>query len=212
VNDLIDRLTQDLSPVDRHAAVRRMLLWLGGGVVLSALMMLVILGPRPDIAQAAGSFSFWMKLAFMTAIAALAWVVARRLSAPGRDAGFWPWLIGAVLALLFLGGAFQLIMTPAGERLSLWLGYSWSTCPTWVLLLSLPVMAALMWAIRAMAPTRLRLAGLAAGIAAGGFGAAIYSFYCVEESVAFLATWYMLGVALSGLIGWLIGPYALRWR
>lgn len=211
MNDLIDSLARDLKPVDRSAALRRMLLCLFAGLAVSALAMAAFLGVRSDIGAAAASAPFWMKLGFMAALALLAWPLARRLSAPGRETGLWPWVIGAVLAALFLAGGAQLLLAPQGERLSLWLGHSWSKCPWRVALLSLPVLAALLWAMRGLAPTRLRLAGLAAGIAAGGFGAVVYSFYCTEESAAFLATWYVAGVALTGFAGWLAGPRALRW-
>jgi hypothetical protein len=80
-----------------------------------------------------------------------------------------------------------------------------------VLLLSLPALAAALWALRGLAPTRPRAAGLAAGLLAGGLGAAGYALSCTELSPAFVAVWYSLGIALAGGLGASLGPWALRW-
>ena len=66
--------------------------------------------------------------------------------------------------------------------------------------------------MRALAPVRLREAGAAVGLAAGGAGAFIYALHCGEDAVPFIAVWYTLGMALSALLGWIIGPLLLRWR
>jgi hypothetical protein len=68
-----------------------------------------------------------------------------------------------------------------------------------------------LWALRGLAPTRPRAAGLAAGLLAGAIGAFAYALACHEVSVAFVALWYSLGIALSGALGALLGPRLLRW-
>lgn len=65
--------------------------------------------------------------------------------------------------------------------------------------------------MRSLAPTRLHSAGFAAGFLAGAVGAASYALVCSEASVTFVAVWYMLGIALTGLLGALLGQPALRW-
>jgi hypothetical protein len=62
-----------------------------------------------------------------------------------------------------------------------------------------------------MAPTRLRLAGAAAGLLAGGVAATVYGLHCQEMTAAFVVTWYSLGVAASVAVGALLGPRLLRW-
>jgi hypothetical protein len=42
-------------------------------------------------------------------------------------------------------------------------------------------------------------------------GALGYSVACTEESIAFVATWYSLGILLTGLAGAALGPRVLRW-
>jgi hypothetical protein len=91
------------------------------------------------------------------------------------------------------------------------MGHSWARCPWVVLALSLPALAGALWALRGLAPTHARRAGFAAGLLAGAAGAAGYSLGCTEESMAFVAAWYTLGIALAGGLGALIGPRVLRW-
>jgi hypothetical protein len=85
------------------------------------------------------------------------------------------------------------------------------TCPWSVFLLSLPALAATLALLRQRAPTRLRAAGAAAGLFAGALGAAGYALSCTEESAAFVAVWYTLGIVLSTALGALLGPRVLRW-
>jgi hypothetical protein len=91
------------------------------------------------------------------------------------------------------------------------MGHSWLACPRNVLGLSLPALAAALWALRGLAPTRPRRAGLAAGLFAGALGAGGYALGCREESTVFISLWYSAGIAASGLLGALIAPRVLRW-
>ena len=51
-----------------------------------------------------------------------------------------------------------------------------------------------------------------AGRRPGAVAATAYGLlHCPEATVAFVATWYTLGVAAAGAIGALIGRFALRW-
>ena len=65
--------------------------------------------------------------------------------------------------------------------------------------------------MRRFAPTRPTAAGLAVGLAGGGLGATVYGLHCQESTAAFLATWYVLGMAAVGAIGALLGRRLLRW-
>ena len=59
------------------------------------------------------------------------------------------------------------------------------------------MLVAALGALREMAPTRLRLAGAAAGALAGGAGAAVYALHCPELGAPFVAVWYVLGMATT---------------
>ena len=55
------------------------------------------------------------------------------------------------------------------------------------------------------------LAGAGAGLFAGALGAFVYAFYCTEVAAPFIAVWYTLGIALTSLLGGILGRWALRW-
>ena len=80
-----------------------------------------------------------------------------------------------------------------------------------VFVLSLPALAAALWAVRGLAPTRPRATGLAAGLLADAAGAAGYALACVEPSTLFIAISYTLGIGLCGALGAALGPRVLRW-
>jgi hypothetical protein len=152
-----------------------------------------------------------MKLVYAMALGlAAAWLTAR-LARPLS------WLRGpalaaaAVVLTMAVLGLFTLAGLPGAERAPALLGRTWATCPTLILVVSLPALAALLWALRGLAPTRLRQAGAAAGLCAGALGAAGYSLHCPEAAPAFVALWYSLGMGLTAVAGALLGPRVLRW-
>lgn len=78
-------------------------------------------------------------------------------------------------------------------------------------MLSAPALAAVLWAMRGLAPTRPRTAGFAAGLLAGSLGALGYALYCPELSPLFVLVWYTLGILIPAGLGALLGPLLLRW-
>jgi hypothetical protein len=50
-----------------------------------------------------------------------------------------------------------------------------------------------------------------AGLAAGGISAFVYVLHCTDDSLAFVALWYGLTLALCTAVGALLGPRLLRW-
>ena len=208
-NDLIELLATGAGPAPRAVAARRLAPAAALGVLASAAGALVILGPIP--AELFATPAPWMKLAYAGALAgAAAWLAARLGRPIARTSGPVRALLLVMLAMVLLG-ALTLLATPAGARLVTVLGHSWASCPVNVLVLSLPALAAALWALRGLAPTRPRAAGLAAGLLAGGLGAFGYALSCTELSPAFVAVWYSLGIALAGALGAALGPRVLRW-
>jgi hypothetical protein len=90
-------------------------------------------------------------------------------------------------------------------------GISWTVCSANIALLSLPVFVALVWLMKGLAPTRLRLSGAAAGLAAGAVAALVYTLHCPELEAPFLALWYVLGMLIPAAFGAVAGPWLLRW-
>jgi hypothetical protein len=210
-DDLIEDLARAPRPVGGLDVEWRMLAAAALGLVLALAALLLWLGVRPDIAAAVATGPFWMKLAYTGAIGAASIALVCRLSRPDQPGGvLWivaagPFVIALVMALSEVSGA-----TPAG-RTALWLGHSWTVCSVRILALSIPALLAVVWTMRRLAPTRLRSAGFAAGLAAGGVGASVYALTCRETTAAFLATWYALGILAPACVGALLGPRMLRW-
>jgi len=208
---LIDMLARGPVAIDPAPARRRLSLALAGGALVALLLALGLLGARTDLDAALADPMSWVKLGSCIALAAFAAPLALRLGSPGRPAGPPAWGLGVPALALWLLAAIALLRVPAGERAVLLLGQSWASCPWLIAALSLPAFALLLWDARAMAPVRPRLAGACAGLLAGAIGAAAYSFHCPESAAPFVATWYLVGIALPALVGATLGARLLRW-
>jgi hypothetical protein len=210
-DDLIDRLSTDLRPTPAGAVIGRLLTGLAAGGAISVALVVMLLGVRPDVRAASVQPMFWMKFAYGLAIAAVALWGAERLARPAATArGRLAWLAAPVLVLGAVA-LWRLTHAPEAARMGLLMGHSARLCSWLILAFSLPPMLGLVWAMRSLAPTRLRLAGLALGLAAGGAGAGAYALHCDEMAAPFLAAWYTLGVAAAGAVGWALAPRLLRW-
>ena len=210
-DELVTMLAAGAGAVEPGATARRYASALGWGAFGATLLMAIVLGVRPDLAQAARLPMFWLKLAFPACVAAGALYAVARLSRPGVQLGSVSAALAAPVLAMWLLAAFVLFTAAAGEREALIFGGTWNACPLLVALLSLPLFAAAMWAMKGLAPTRLALAGAAAGLLAGSAGALIYALHCPEMEAPFLATWYLLGMLIPTAAGSAIGPRLLRW-
>lgn len=210
-DDLIAMLAAGVAPIDPHLVAKRFATALVLGGTVSLALMWIGYGVRPDLAQAASTPMLWIKLGFALAVAGAALVLTLRLSRPGvRPGKAWigvvvPWLAITVMGLVVLADA------PPQDRLALVLGRTWLSCAFSITYMAAPVFAALLWALRGLAPTRPGLAGACAGLLAGAVGVLVYALHCPEVEAPFLAVWYVLGLCVPTVIGALLGPKALRW-
>ncbi|KPF44557.1 hypothetical protein D621_19030 [beta proteobacterium AAP51] len=206
---LIELLARGAGPAPRALVLRRLSPAALVGLLASALVAVAGFGALP--AAMFATAVPWTKMAYAGALALAAGWLTARLSRPAAPtAGPRRATVLVLLAMTALGLA-SLVFTPAGERLDGLLGKSWSSCPFSVLALSLPALAAALWAVRGLAPTRPRAAGFAAGLLAGSAGAFGYALSCPEASPAFVAVWYTLGIVFTAGLGALLGPRVLRW-
>jgi hypothetical protein len=208
-DDLIGRLSDDRARVRPLEATLG--LGLAAGALVSLAAMLLWLQLRPDIASAAATSAFWMKLAYAAALAALAFPAVARLARPDGTAGRWSIALAAPLAMLLAFALFELNEAPPGAAAHLIMGASANVCSFRIVVLSTPVLAALFLTMRSLAPTRLAEAGAAAGILAGAVGTIIYALHCDESAAPFVVVWYTLGMAVVGALGGLLGRTLLRW-
>ena len=183
----------------------------GGGLVAFALVALW-LGFRPDIAQAVGSQMFWMKATYTALLGLGGFWAVERASRPAGSPRKGLILALSAFALLAAIGLWRFMGAEPDERMPMLMGHSWRRCPRNILVLGLPILAAVLVVVRGLAPTRLTLAGAACGLFAGGVAATIYGLHCPEHTMAFVAVWYSLGVAAVTALGAVLGQWALRWR
>lgn len=208
---LIDQLATDVKPVPRHGVMRRIGIGVAAGAIVTMGLVGLWLGFRADLMQAMHGFHFWMKWSYTVSLFIGSLVATARLARPDAQPLRWLWLLAIPVLLLAAVTAIEMMHVPPADWLKMWLGHSWKRCPWIVLMLAAPIFIGLLWSFRRMAPTRLRAAGAAAGMAAGACAATLYCMHCAEVSALFVLTWYSLGILLAAGIGALIGPRFLRW-
>lgn len=209
--DLIEILVQDAATASPPMDINRRLgtaLFLGGLVTLAAVVF--GLHCQPLLAAARHGW-FWMKAVYTGLLTIFGIIAVRRLAVPGTRLRAAPLLALAVVLLMFIAAATEIAIAPQLMRLHLWLGETWRVCSPLILLLSLPIYAGLIVALRTLAPTRSAWTGAAAGFTAGAGAATLYGLHCPEQSAAFVATWYTSGIAAAAILGALTGRKLLRW-
>lgn len=208
-SDLIVVLARGAGSPPRVRPLRRLLPAMAAGVLAAALLSIGLLGVVP--VRLVETPALWVKLGYGgLLVGATAWLAAR-LALPLSHLRAPAWCVSAVVAGMGVVGTVALLVAEPGQRSAALLGSSWSRCPLIIPAVALPALAAALWTLRGMAPTRLRTAGFAAGLMAGAIGAIGYSLHCPEQSLVFVAVWYSLGILASGGMGAWLGPLALRW-
>lgn len=207
---LIERLSAQ--GARRRLPMRRVwALAAGAAAVVAALVFFGTLGPRPDIAEAAGTLRFLFKFVVTLALFATALPVLGALARPEtRPSAVLPMLLVAP-GLLLVAVGIELMSLPAdmiGER---WLGSNAVLCLTFIPLIGAGPLAAFIIALRHGAPARPGLAGAVAGIVAGGLAASLYAAHCTDDSPLFVATWYTLAIGILALAGAVAGRAFARW-
>lgn len=210
-DDLIARLSSELKPIAPRALERRLWLALFIGLAITALAAWLVLDRmlgRP-FGGAFGGPMFWVKFGYTLAFGLFGLAAAPVLARPdGRI--IWPLLVAGLLVLLALVlGTVDWMRTD--WAMPTLMGDTTMVCPWLITLTGLPILGVLLSAMRGLAPRSPALAGFAAGLVAGGFGALAYAFYCGETGMMFMAVWYTLGMAMTALLGAIIGSVMLRW-
>jgi hypothetical protein len=211
--DLIAALSAGIEPASAVPAVpRRMAAPLLAGLVVACGLLLFWLGLAPWGAAVVNS-GFWLKITYAVSIGLIGLVLAARLSVPtGRSGRLLPLAAVILVAAIVVTGARQLMAAPDEVRMAVMMGKSWTQCSIRILAVATPIYIGAIFAMRSLAPMKPTAAGAAAGLLSGGVGAAVYALHCPEYAPAFIAIWYTLGMAVSVLLGALLGSRLLRWR
>jgi hypothetical protein len=210
-DDLVGLLSTGITPVKGGTAARRFGIALPLAAIGATLLMATVFGIRPDLGAIVKTAIFWEKLAFPLCIAIGALVATVRLARPGAKIGAgWPVMVTPVV-IVWIAAMVVVVSTAPQYRLPVILGQTWRTCPFNILLLSVPGFIAIFWAVKGLAPTRLRLAAAISGLLASSTATVAYCFHCPEMSPAFWSVWYVAGMLLPVALGAVLGPKLLRW-
>jgi hypothetical protein len=209
--ELIERLSLQAGGLNAlsHQRQARRTLCLGWVAMLSIFLTLFqIRSPEWD---AANGFKWAWRLLILLAWDAMALAALWRLT---QVAVAWKVSLKHLQTpLLVMAGvaAVHLSMAPESERAELIWGQTWQSCSVCIVLLSLPLLLALMWALRHTCATRLAALGATAGLVSGITAAVVYTWHCTEISPAFVLIWYGAGIGVSTALGRWLGPRCLRW-
>ena len=210
-NDLIAMLATEASATPTVSPLRRCVQATAAGVAVSLVLVLTLWGLNPELNALAHTQTFWVKVVWLVLTCTFAAPVVMHLARPGVAAGRGVWGIAAALAGMALLALMQVSTVDADTGMQLMLGRSWLECSASIAALSVPLLAALLWMLRGMAPTRPALAGASAGLMAGSLASLVYSLHCTETAYAFVAVWYVAGIAVMTGVGALLGLRLLRW-
>lgn len=207
-----DDLVRALAADSRRAAPPRTLVVraaLASGAI-ACLAFVALVGVRPDLLSALADPRVAFKFAFAGSAAIAAVAYALRASRPDDRSS--PLVFALpVMALLAVGVALELSLTPKVIWPSAAVGTAPFRCLALIVAVALVPIAALLQAMRSGAPRHPTLAGAAAGLGGGAIGAAVFALYCPNDSVLFVAIWYGLGLVIAGALGAAVGARRLAW-
>jgi hypothetical protein len=208
---LIQSFCDDLKPVEPDNGHKAIIAGTAVGVAASLFGLLTIWGIQPDLDTAPALLPFLGKAALGTGLAYVALNGVIAYARPGESAHRFRSQLGAVAAVAVVA-ALGIFSDSSGSGLeTALLGASWQSCSARIILLSLPLIAAMIYVVRQQAPVRLRNAGAAIGLFSGAAASVIYALTCTESAASFVLLWYSLGISAATAIGAFLGPKFLRW-
>lgn len=209
-DDLIHAIAEDAAPSGLHPQ-HRLALALTGAVAAVAILFWLLLGPRDNALASLVEPRFVLKFLVTLGLAATAVGLVLRLIRPGAAPGLWRSALLLAPGLLLIGVAGELLALPAETWMTALIGVNSRVCLTYIPLMGLAPLGLILLALRSGAPTRPARTGAVAGLIAGGISAAFYASHCPDDSPLFVATWYVLAIALLTALGALLGRRLLRW-
>jgi hypothetical protein len=179
--------------------------------LLSVLLMLWLIGLRPDLGAAFHTPRFDLKLLLNATLWVAGTGLMLRLARPVDRPGIWPALLWLVPVALLIAVAIELLLVPRGQWWPVAHGSNSTWCLRLIPALALAPLIASLWVLRRAAPSRPALAGAAAGVMCAGLAGTLYALHCPDDSPLFVGIWYVLATAIVTLAGALSGARLLRW-
>jgi len=204
-NDLIAALANQGAPV-RTAGTARFVLPLIAAIAVCALAVGLVLDNAFSPYAQTGPAPLLVKWAFSISLVIFAPLALWLLGRPGRAAG---WMLIA-LAVPF-GSVAALFVIELAMGSPSFPGKAWQTCLAAMVLLSPLAFAGAVVAMRHLAPTNLRRAGLVAGLFGGGVAMTAYAPFCPGSGMVYMIVFYCLPIIAMAAIGYLTGPRLLHW-
>jgi hypothetical protein len=180
-------------------------------IVVAAIVFGAAIGPRPDIAAAAGTMRFLFKFVVTALLAVTAVSALSALSRPQAASRRSIMLLAAAPLALLAAVALELAVMPSARWGTRLVGSNSLYCLSFIPLMGIGPLALFVAALRHGAPSRPALAGAVAGLAAGGIAATLYAAHCTDDSPLFVATWYTLAIAILTGLGAVAGRAFTRW-
>lgn len=208
-NPLIDQLVRDLAPV-RALKTRDGLLLVGLAAIATVQLVSFFQGVWVGGLAGQGSPVYYIVrgLLLVLGLASATSVIALARPQVGNhlDGPRWAMaMVGVVPAVAVITLALR---SNLGQALS---DTNALTCLTNSLLAaSFTAIALVLW-LRRGAPVSLQAAGLQTGVAAGALGSVTYGLSCQIDTLAHVAIWHVVPVAVAGIIGRLVVPHLVKW-
>jgi hypothetical protein len=202
---LILDLAAGLAPVKRRSALRDGL-WLLALAVIELVLLLSVGAMRPDMGRVILSpFMVW-KIGSLALLAGLSCTMAMRSFAPPALPRRGLRIVLGLAGLAMIGGLFLASSVDRGrsllDRLAPVHGL---LCAVSIIVLSLPMMAALAVLMRRAAPVHPGQSALASGFAASTCGALVFTICCPMNDPLYIVVWYSAAVAVvTALTRWLL--------
>jgi hypothetical protein len=190
---------------------RRFAAALALGLVGALILYALVVRPRPDFMAALGTVRFDLKFVDALALALPSLLLLLRLARPDAKPGALALRLIAPLVLLAAAVIVELIVVPQDEWLPRLVGQNMRYCTTMIPMMAAPILAALVWAMRAGAPQHPGWTGALAGAAAAGLASFLYASHCPDDSPLFVATWYPLATLVCAAAGAWAGRRFLAW-
>ncbi len=209
-SELIAALASDPVSEPVHMG-RRVAAALTIGLLVSLGLYVAFVGPRPDFAEAVRTVRFNLKFVDAFALAAPSVLLLLRLARPEAKPGALALWLFAPLILLGVAVVVELVVVPSSEWLPRLVGENAKYCTTMIPMMAAPILAALLWAMRAGAPQYPAWTGALAGAASAGIAALLYASHCPDDSPLFVATWYPIATLICAVAGAFAGRRFLAW-
>ncbi|WP_036261736.1 NrsF family protein [Methylocapsa aurea] len=210
-NVLIQRLSDQTTPVRRlPPPLRRLVLWLGIAAP-SVMIMVAVMSPRPDLIEKLGESRYLLEQGAAVVTALTAAFAAFSAGVPGRPR--WPLLLPLAPLALWLGSLGQgclsnwLSLGPEGLTLQ----PDWMCLPAIALTGAVPAIAITVM-IRRGAPLLPRATVALAALAAAALGNVGLRLFHPQDASLMVLVWQFGSVMLLTTVGCCFGRLLLRWR